>query len=201
MWDAVCLLSFVKNCSPLSTSRSYKNRVIVANFISQTLRCWNMYNDICGLWKEMSDCFHSSLRKKQELPSTISIENSSWRMTALLPVMLLVLYTGIMKAAMAMHLVSLLFLMIKFGSSLSTIPNMTFQWNSLSSYIQDAVNVLSGFPHGPSPVSLGLLAQHLLDAICEHVDPATQDCSQALTILVNFITLCKSQCLAIPGLG
>ena len=78
-----------------------------------------MDNDICGLWKELSDCLRSCLRKKQELPSTISTDNSSSEDDSLASSNAACALHWIMKVVMAMllfvhwsHSVSLLFLMI-----------------------------------------------------------------------------------------
>ena len=71
----------------------------MANFFSQRMKRWNIDNDICGLWN------HSSLRKKQELPSTISKNNSSSKndSSATVLLMLFMLYTGIVKVIMILY--------------------------------------------------------------------------------------------------
>ena len=72
--------------------------------------------------------------------------------------------------------------------------------SNLTTDNQDVVRTLHGFPRG-SPRGSYLRAQRLLDAICRHSTPATQDCLHALTMLINFLLSGKAHSWLSPWLA
>ena len=129
---------------------------------------------------------HSSFRKRQELLSTITLQIIfPRRMTALFPLMPLMLYTGIVKVAMAMLPFAHWNCFFFWSFSLVVVfevPPTTWPYSEIPSSLEvdteDIVNALSGFPYRSSPEVLNLWAQCLLNTMCGHVTPATQDCLQ-----------------------
>ena len=154
----------------------------MANLTSQRLRHWNMDHDTY-LRKELLIPL-SGRDKSCCLPSSLQIIFPR-RMTALLPLMPLMLYTGIVKVAMAMLPFAHWNCFFFWSFSLVVVfevPPTTWPYSEIPSSLevdtQDIVNALSGFPYRSSPEVLNLWAQCLLNTMCGHVTPATQDCLQ-----------------------
>ena len=190
-----------------------KKRVVMATLISQRLKSWSTDNDVYGLWKEaLSDCSHPTLKRNQDPPlldgtpaegvDSLAASNAAralrWARKGRYGNAIRAL-ESLGTAAFSDDLAWAELLKRHPSNNLPSFDNDIP--SSLTTDNQDVVRALRRFPHGSSPGGSGLRAQHLLDAICGHSAPATQDCLHASTVLINLLLSGKAHSWLSPWLA